>query len=116
MAPGKPRDAPGADLAAVGDEAADRPQVLVVDRLDVDPRVLARAEPVRSAGTPATGAGCARARGRSWPSPGHQPFSLLLASVMPSYARRPSSGGGARVRMIAGTSRDDARDCRFRQP
>src|SRR5581483_8720882 len=48
------RDPPRAQLAAVGDEAAQRGQVLVVDLLDVDARVLARARPLGAA-APARG-------------------------------------------------------------
>src|SRR5215213_1697768 len=52
VAAGEPGDPAGADLAAVGDEALERVQVLVVDVVDVDPRVLARAEAVARAAAP----------------------------------------------------------------
>src|SRR5215211_502112 len=49
MAARQPRDPARADLAAVGDEAPQGREVLVVDLLDVDAGVLAGAEAVRAA-------------------------------------------------------------------
>src|SRR5687768_1412949 len=49
----KARDAARADLAAIGDEAPDRGQILVVDVIDRDLRVLAGAVAIEGAAAPA---------------------------------------------------------------
>src|SRR5881392_4413542 len=82
----EPGDPPRADLAAIGDESAQHGQVLVVDLLDVDPRVLARPHPIGRPTPPPGRAGALTRR--------HQ--LLFLFSI--THARRPKA---ARARMIA---------------
>src|SRR3954454_4694741 len=56
--PGKAGDAPGPGLASIRDEAAQQAQVLVVDVIDADPRVLARATAIGQAAAPAASRRC----------------------------------------------------------
>ena len=77
MATREARDPARADLAAVGDEAPQGAQVLVVDPLDVDPGVLARPEAVRATRPPAPSTGRAGAPHRRALAASHQARARL---------------------------------------
>jgi hypothetical protein len=69
--PGEAGDAAGPGLAAVRDEAAQQAEVLVVDLLDRDARVLARATAIGQSTASAAAGGCllsllSRHEGREW--------------------------------------------------